>query len=96
MIKHIVFWKLRCVPEKEQNAQKMKELLEGLVGVVPGLISASVGTNITPGDYDIALISELKDEEALAVYQNHPAHVKVKEFVHSAVCARACVDFTTA
>lgn len=96
MIKHVVFWKLRDVPEKEQNAQKMKELLEGLVGVVPGLLSASVGVNITPGDYDIALISELVDEAALAVYQNHPAHCKVKEFVHSAVCSRACVDFTIA
>ncbi|MDE7126740.1 MAG: Dabb family protein, partial [Bacteroidales bacterium] len=45
MIKHIVMWKLK--PEAEgrtaaENAQWMKEHLEGLLGVVPELLSCEV------------------------------------------------------
>ena len=30
---------------------------------------------------------------ALAVYADHPAHCKVKEFVHSVICDRVCCDY---
>ncbi|MEF9852580.1 MAG: Dabb family protein [Hydrogenoanaerobacterium sp.] len=95
MVKHIVFWNLKDEAEghkKSENAAMMKEKLEGLVGKVPGLLSAFVGVNFTEGGYDLCLYSELSDKNALAVYQGHPEHLKVKEFVHKVTCARAACD----
>ena len=43
--------------ERAASARKMKELLEGLVGRVPGLLSAGVHQNFTPGGYDLCLVS---------------------------------------
>ena len=48
MVTHIVFWALKDEAEghdKRENAEHIKELLEALVGVVPGLIKAEVGIN---------------------------------------------------
>ena len=42
MVKHIVMWNLADKENAAANAAKMKEKLEGLVGVVPGLKSAWV------------------------------------------------------
>lgn len=96
MVKHIVFWKLKEQADgrsKLENAKLMKEKLEALVGVVDGLISAEVGINFTEGGYDVALYSVLEDRAALAVYQNHPAHLKVREFVHLVISDRAVADY---
>ena len=41
MVTHIVFWALKDEAEghsKRENAEHIKEMLEALVGVVPGLI----------------------------------------------------------
>ena len=50
MVTHIVFWALKDEAEghsKRENAEHIKEMLEALVGVVPGLIEAKVGINET-------------------------------------------------
>ena len=92
MICHIVFWKLK-EEHKQENVAVMKERLEALVGVVPGLLDASVGYNDNGGDYDAALVSHLESKEALDGYAVHPAHMAVKEFVHTVAIARESVDF---
>ena len=57
-----------------------------------GLLKASVGFNFTSGGFDICLYSELESKEALEVYQSHPEHLKVKEFVHKVIASRAVCD----
>ncbi|MCK5834819.1 MAG: Dabb family protein, partial [Lentisphaeria bacterium] len=42
MIKHIVMWKLND-ENKAANAQNIKEKLEALAGVIPGLLEVEVG-----------------------------------------------------
>ena len=91
MVKHIVLWNLTDPAHKDENAARMKEQLEGLVGVVPGLVRAQVGRSFA--GFDVALVAELTDRAALAVYQDHPAHVEVKKFVHSVICERVSCDF---
>lgn len=91
MVKHIVMWNLADKSKKSENAAEMKRQLEALVGVVPGLRRAEVGEGFN--GFDVALYSELDSREALAVYQEHPAHCAVKKFVHSVVCERVCCDF---
>ncbi len=96
MVTHIICWKLKDQAlghTKLENAQEMKRRLEALVGVVPGLLEAHVGINFNEKNtYDVSLYSLLEDRQALAVYQDHPAHVQVKEFVHRVIEDRACVD----
>lgn len=96
MIKHIVFWKLAEEAEgntREQNIAIMKERLEGLVGQIPGLLSAEVGANCNGGEYDAALVATFPDMEALHAYDVHPAHQAVREFVTKVRLARVSVDY---
>jgi hypothetical protein len=91
MVKHIVMWNLADPTTKQETGLHMKELLEGLVGKVPGLLRAEVGIGFN--GYDVALYSELASREALAVYQEHPAHLEVKTYVHSVISQRVCCDW---
>ncbi|WP_367924173.1 Dabb family protein [uncultured Ruthenibacterium sp.] len=91
MVKHIVFWNLSDPEHKQENAARMKELLEGLVGIVPGLVCAQVSRSFA--GFDVVLESQFTDRDALDGYQNHPAHLEVKKFVHSVICERASCDF---
>lgn len=75
MVTHIVFWALKDEAEghsKRENAEHIKEMLEALVGVVPGLIEAKVGINENGGKYDAALFSKFESWDALHAYDSHP------------------------
>lgn len=96
MIKHIVFWKLKDEAEggtKAENVAKIKQMLERLVGVVPGLVSAEVGANTNGGEFDACLVSVFESPEALHAYDSHPEHLKVRSFVKAVRLDRASVDF---
>lgn len=93
MITHMVFWKLQ-EENKAENARHIKQSLEALVGVVPGLLEMRVGANmIDGGEYDLALCSCFADKAALHGYETHPEHLKVRTFVKQVVAGRAAVDF---
>ena len=90
MVTHIVFWALKDEAEghsKRENAEHIKEMLEALVGVVPGLIEAKVGK------YDAALFSKFESWDALHAYDSHPEHLKVRAFVKAVRLERESVDF---
>ena len=95
MVKHIVLWTLK--PEQKDNAEKIAEELSkkfgALVGKVEGLTAAEFGRNYNGGAYDLVLCCTLASKEAEQAYQTHPAHVAIKNIVHTLVCARECVDF---
>lgn len=96
MVKHIVFWKLHEQAEgrsKAENARIIKESLESLVGIIPGLVSAKVGINQNGGEYDAALISDFETFDALSAYDVHPAHQNVRGFVKKVRISRTAVDF---
>lgn len=95
MVKHIVLWTLN--PEQKDNAEKIAaelgEKFSALVGKVEGLTAAEFGRNYNGGTYDLVLCCTLTSKEAEQAYQSHPAHVAIKNIVHTLVCARECVDF---
>lgn len=96
MIRHIVMWNLKDEAEgavKKENGRKIKEKLEALNGVIPELIFAEVGINFNPNGYDLCLFSQFADKAALDVYQNHPEHVAVKEFINKVVAERVVCDY---
>ncbi len=96
MVRHIVMWKLKETAEggtKFDNAAIMKQRLEALVGVIDGLVSASVSPVGFSEGFNLCLDSTFESKEALAFYQKHPEHQKVREFVHSVIENRSACDF---
>lgn len=95
MVKHIVFWKIDETLNKEEVASKMIHELKALQGNIPGLIHIEAGRDFNGSSvaFDVALYSELASHEALATYQDHPLHVKVKEYIGSVTIDRCVVDY---
>jgi hypothetical protein len=98
MIKHIVLWKLKDFAEgatKQQNALKVKAMLEDMRGKIPEMLKLEVGLNFEVSDSacDISLYSEFTSLEALDAYQIHPEHIKVKNFLPLVRIERRVVDY---
>ena len=98
MLKHIVMWKLKEEAEgrgKKSNAMEMKKRLEGLKDIIREIKELEVGLQIEPaeGVYDLVLFSVFQDKAALDLYQKHPEHLKVKEFVVKVTADRKTVDY---
>lgn len=97
MVKHMVLWSFKeelSQEERKAAAAKIKEGLQGLVGVVPGLLSATVVTEpLESSTHDLCLITELDTPESLKAYAVNQDHLKVATFVRSVTCNRAAMDF---
>jgi Stress responsive A/B Barrel Domain len=98
MIKHVVMWKLEDHAEgadKNENALKAKRLLEGLKDKIREIRNIEVGINIndTPAAYDIVLYSEFNSLEDLDIYQNHPEHLIVGDFIGKVRKDRRVADY---
>lgn len=95
-IRHIVLWKLAAedADTRALHAEQVSERLMGLVGVVDEIQSMQVGPNVAypARNWDIALVADFADIDALERYQVHPAHEEVAAFVRSVVADRATVD----
>lgn len=98
MVKHIIVWTLKEMPEVEKKSVKaeIKAGLEGLKGRIPGLIDIKVITEgrLDTSNADLMLDSTFESFDALKGYTVHPEHVdvatnKVRPFVSN----RACLDF---
>jgi hypothetical protein len=98
MVKHIVLWSLKETAQgrsREENARLMKEKLEALRGVIPGLLRIEVGIDFGKGreSSDIALYSEFDSRESLRGYQDHPAHLAAVAFIREVRDGRSVVDY---
>ncbi len=98
MVKHIILWQLKDElqgVEKDAVKQGIKEGLEGLQGVIPGLLEIKVNANgLASSNADVMLDSSFESEEALKAYAVHPTHVKVAdEKVRPFTKTRSCLDF---
>lgn len=97
MIRHIVMWNFKEGFTSEQNianAGKVKEGLEGLAGVIPGIIKMEVVIEaLKTSNRDIVLNSLFVSRAALAAYQIHPDHVRVSEYVGTVMMNRTCIDY---
>ena len=98
MVRHVIIWNLKdefAGDEKAKIVAEIKEGLEGLKGVVPGLVEIKVNTTGLPSsNSDLMLDSLFENEDALKGYAVHPAHVavadgKVRPFVKN----RSCFDY---
>ena len=98
ILKHIVMWKFKDVAEgltKMENAQWMKEHLEGLVGQIPELLTAEVGINIKESEaaYDAVLTATFHSMEDLDTYKNHPLHQEISNYCKKVRISRIVADY---
>jgi hypothetical protein len=98
MIKHIVMWKLCPLFEgktKKENAEKIKMMLEKLKNCIPQINKIEVGINFNQSEtaYDLVLYSEFLSANDLQIYQQHPEHLKVAEFIAKVKIDRVVADY---
>ena len=99
MVKHVIIWTLKdeySQEEKNTIKQSIRDGLEGLLGIVPGLKKIRVYTEgLESANGDLMLDSLFEDEEALKGYAVHPAHIAVAQGkVRPYTKTRSCFDFT--
>ena len=96
-IRHIVLWKLAAddADTRALHAEQIAEKLLGLREVISEIEHIEVGRNVAypQNNWDVALVSEFADTDALERYQVHPAHQEAAAFVRSVVAERASVDY---
>lgn len=99
MVRHVILWKLKEeLSDEEKKAVKegIKIGLEGLLGLVPGLVEVKVNIDgrLNSSNCDVMLDSILESPEALKVYATHPAHVAVADGkVRPYTILRTCLDY---
>lgn len=95
MVKHIIVWKLKEEYNTAEIKCGIKQNLEELLGVVPGLLEIKVEVNpLSSSNADVMLYSVLEDENALKDYAVHPAHVKAADtYVRPYTEIRSCFDY---
>ncbi len=97
MVKHIILWKLRNEYNTDDVKLGIKDGLEGLKGVIPGLIEIKVEIErLSSSNADVMLYSVFENEAALKVYAVHSEHARVADTkVRPYTETRACFDYET-
>lgn len=98
MIKHIVMWRLKenhNGESKEKIISKVKSILEDLTAKINEIVELEVGINFNPSEaaYDVVLYSTFNSREDLDIYQKHPDHLKVAEYISEVRTERTVVDY---
>lgn len=99
MLRHIVMY--RFLPEAEgrtkaENLELARNLAEKMKTGIPELLAFQYGTGCEgaqQSNYDIVLICDLRDLDALARYKENPVHKAFGSHCHAVSDARAAIDF---
>ena len=97
MLRHIITWKLTAADTgaKLEDAATIAAALQGLVSLIPEIRGLTVARNVVSLDtnWDLVLVADYDDEEALRTYLDHPEHRRVVGIIRPLVAERAAVDF---
>lgn len=87
MLHHIVWLKTKADTDEQQMAELFGDI-RALADVIPGIVSAHAGRNLTDRalGYNYGVTVVLSDSAALKPYLDHPAHQAVGTRL------RACCD----
>lgn len=91
-------WKLKETHDgksKEENALLLKKQLEELKAKIPQIKEIEVGLNFSESEAcsDVVLYSAFENSDDLKIYQKHPDHLKVAEFLSELRTERRVVDY---
>ena len=97
MIKNMILWKLKDMPEaaKEEQIRLVKAGLENLSGKIPGMIDIHVQIDKLPtSNADMMLDTTLEDADALTGYAVNPDHNTIADtYIRPYIEARLCIDY---
>ncbi len=98
MVRHIVMWKFKDFADgalKTQNLHQAKTLFEALPAKIPQITSLEIGIDSvhTDSSFDIVLVSDFENTNALRAYQTHPEHIKVVDFLSRVQTSKVVVDY---
>ena len=98
MVRHVILWTLKdeySGVQIEEIKAGIKAGLEGLKGVIPGLVEIRVNTDpLDSSNCDLMLDSLFENEGALKGYAVHPNHVEVANTkVRPFTASRVCMDY---
>ncbi len=95
MVRHVILWNLKEEFNTPDTKRGIKEGLEGLVGIIDGLVEIEVITDpLSTSNCDVMLWSVFESVEALANYAKHPEHIRVADtFVRPFTLSRVCMDY---
>lgn len=98
MLHHIVMWKLKDFAEgnsKKENALLMKSKFEKLVPGIKEIKKLEVGINMSSSQYsnfDFVLDTWFENYADMEVYQKHPMHIEISDWIGKIRETRAAVD----
>lgn len=73
--------------------EMLREIYAQMVREIPGLLDARLEQSCMPlAQYQLALVAVFESIDALAEYQVHPLHQKLRELSQNWVCGRAVFD----
>ncbi len=97
-LRHIVSWKLKGETLEERNAQaeRVRAILEPLIDTIPQIRALSLHRDeLNDGvNFDLTLIADFDDVQALKEYAVHPEHLPAVALLKELAVARAGTDFT--
>lgn len=100
MIRHLVWWTLK--PEAmgctaAENAQKIKQHGDALLGQIPSLKFLEISLDIQPSTTmpaQVILHSTHVDMAGLKAYAEHPLHLELVELIKATTDSRQAIDYS--
>ena len=92
MVKHIVAYTFKEDVDKAASVKLIADLLEPLVGKIPGLQAMEIRPCFQ-GGMDYCLYSEFESREALTAYADHPLNLAAKEQFFHLLSSRVAADY---
>lgn len=95
MVLHIVLFRFK--EEAKPHLDEALRRLKAMVGPVEVIRDLKAGKDFLHSgrSYDLGLVVTLDDRKALEVYDHHPAHLPVKQFLGPLYEQAVAVDFET-
>jgi quinol monooxygenase YgiN len=95
MIKHIVSWKVDKPDMSKKYCDDTAELLQQMREQITGLLSLEVNADVSRivSSADIILYSEFENWDALNHYNQHPLHLKFKDYLGPYIVERRMADY---
>ena len=92
MVKHIVVYTFKEGVDKTASVKLIADLLEPLVGQIPGLQAMEIRACFQ-GGMDYCLYSEFTSRQALVDYAEHPLHIAAKDQFFHLLAGRVAADY---
>ena len=95
MIKHIVCWRVDDAPKTQEYCDGADAILKEMREEIQGMLHIELGVDKSRTDMssDLVLYSEFESWDALAHYDKHPVHQKLKDYLGPLRTERRVADY---